>query len=119
MAKIDTIDPKWFGKPIYRYHLKGTQNQGQYRCVSTTMTPMEAIKVLKEKVPQRVNMKLYCNGKFIYLYRHNTKGVRNRKTGDVWKTLEDFCIDNDLKRHQATELINRKKETYEYIYIDN
>lgn len=119
MAKNDKIDPKWFGKSIYRYHLKSSGNHFQYRCVSTEMSPMEAIKVLKDKVPPKSNMKLFCNGKLIHIYQGNIRGVRNKKTGDIWPNIEEFCVDNELTRRQAIDLIYRKKAVYEYIHIDN
>jgi len=119
MAKIDIINPKWFGKPIYRYHLKSSQHQQQYRFVSTSVEPKEAIILMKEMISNKGVHKLFCNGELIFIYHKNIKGVKNRKTGDIWETIEDFCIDNDFKRKQALERINRKPDIYEYIYFDN
>ena len=119
MAKIDTINPKWFGKPIYRYHLKSSQHKQQYRFVSLTVEPKEAIQLMKNKINNNGIHRLYCNGNLVFIYHKNIKGVKNRKTGDIWQTIEDFCIDNDFTRKQALERISRKPDIYEYIYFNN
>lgn len=119
MEKMRYIDPKWFGKPIYRYHLRSSQNKQQYRFVSVTIEPKEAIILMRQMISGQGIHRLYCNGQLVYTYHKNIKGVKNRKTGDIWDTIEDFCIDNDFTRKQALERINRKPDIYEYIYFDN
>jgi hypothetical protein len=119
MAKMGYIDPKWYGKPIYRYHLKSSQHQQQYRFVSLTIQPKEAIGLMKNRLIGNSVHRLYCNGELIFIYKKNIKGIKNKKTGDIWESIEEFCIDNDFKRKQATEVIRRKTDIYEYIYFDN
>lgn len=120
MEKNGHIDPKWFGKPIYRYHLKSTEGQYSYRFVSTKIKPKEAIEIMKNYLPNKLNYRLYCNGLAIHSYsQRQNKGVRNKKTGDIWKNIVEFCIDKGLSRVQARETIRRNHHVYEYIYFDN
>lgn len=120
MAKMRYIDPKWFGKPIYRYHLKSTESQYSYRFVSTKIKPKEAIEIMRSYLPTKTNYRLYCNGIQIHSYSpRQSKGIRNKKTGDEWKNIVDFCIDKGYTRIQAQETIRRNNHIYEYIYFDN
>jgi predicted methyltransferase len=120
MGKNGHIDPKWFGEPIYRYLLKSSESQYCYRFVSTKIKPFEAIEVMKAYIPTKGAYRLYCNGEQIHNYSaRKNPAIKNKKTGDIWKNIVDFCIDNGYKRKQAQEVIRRKKDIYEYIYFNN
>lgn len=120
MAKIDKINPKWFGKSIYRYHLRSSESKYSYRFVSTEITPIQAIEIMRDHIPPNGAYRLFCNGQQIYNYSaRKNRGVINKKTGDTWKNIVEFCIDNGYTRKKAQEVIRRKTDIYEYIYFDN
>ena len=120
MEKNGHIDPKWYGKSIYRYILKSSESQYSYRFVSTKIEPIEAIELMRSYIPTKGAYRLYCNGQQIYNYStRRNPAVKNKKTGDIWKNIVEFCIDNGYTRKQAQEAIRRKKDIYEYIYFDN
>lgn len=117
MGKNRYIDREWMGKPIYRYVLKSSESQYVYRFVSTKIEIAEAIEMMRSYIDKRTAYRLFCNGVLVHNYSARKNPViRNKKTGDIWKNIVEFCLDHGYDRKKAQEVIRRKKDIYEYIH---
>lgn len=64
---------RWFECRLYRYQLY-SNGRNYYSFVSTTVTPEQAIELIKEKFGViAYRMKLKCNKKLIHTFNYSTK----------------------------------------------